>query len=51
MSGIEWAIFTGSTSNGPASMCSPGRISSRGTSLSLCSSSLERTIAIVSGPP
>ena len=25
MSGIEWAIFTGSTTNGPASISSPGR--------------------------
>ena len=51
MSGIEWAIFTGSTANGPASKLSLGQTSSSGTSLSLCSSSLERTIAIVSGPP
>ena len=51
MSGIEWAIFTVSTANGPASKVWLARTSSSGTSLSLCSSSLERTIAAVSGPP
>ncbi len=51
MSGIEWASLTGSTTNGPASISSPGCTSSSGTSLSLCSSSLERTMAMVSGPP
>ena len=41
-----------STSNGPSSSCSPGvDVARRSTSLSRCSSSLERAIAIVSGPP
>ena len=51
MSGMEWAIFTISTENGPASKVAPGSTSSTETPFSLCSSSLERTIAAVSGPP
>ena len=50
-SGIEWAIFTISTENGPASKLWPASTSSTATSLSRCSSSFERTIAAVSGPP
>ena len=50
-SGIEWAIFTISTENGPASKLWPASTSSTGTSFSRCSSSFERTIAAVSGPP
>jgi hypothetical protein len=51
MSGIECDIFTASTENGPASTVSPAACTSSGTSRSLCSSSFERTIAMVSGPP
>ena len=50
-SGIEWDIFTSSIRNGPTSTSWPGSIASSGMSLSLCSSSFERTISIVSGPP
>ena len=50
-SGIECAIFTISTPNGPASKLSPASTSCTSTSRSLCSSSFERTIAAVSGPP
>jgi hypothetical protein len=50
-SGIEWAIFTISTENGPHSNVSPASASYSGMSWSLCSSSFERTIATVSGPP
>jgi hypothetical protein len=50
-SGMEWAIFTISTANGPASNFPPARMSSTWTSRSLCSSSFERTIAAVRGPP
>ena len=50
-SGIEWAIFTISTENGPTSKVWPASTSSTDTSLSRCSSSFERTIAAVSGPP
>ena len=51
MSGIEWAIFTISIRNGPASKVWLASTSSTGASFSLCSSSFERTIAAVSGPP
>ena len=51
MSGIEWAILTISIENGPASKVWLASTSSTGTSFSLCSSSFERTIAAVSGPP
>ena len=50
-SGIECAIFTISTENGPASKVPPASTSSTGTSFRRCSSSFERTIAAVSGPP
>ena len=50
-SGIEWLIFTISTENGPASNDWPASLSSTGTSRMRCSSSFERTIAAVSGPP
>ena len=51
MSGIEWAIFTISTENGPASKVWVASTSSTATSFRRCSSSFERTIAAVSGPP
>jgi hypothetical protein len=51
MSGIEWAIFTISTENGPASKVWVASTSSTTASLRRCSSSFERTIAAVSGPP
>ena len=50
-SGIEWAIFTISTENGPASKVWVASTSVTDTSLRRCSSSFERTIAAVSGPP
>ena len=50
-SGMEWAIFTISTSNGPASKLCPASTSSTRASRRRCSSSLERTIAAVRGPP
>ena len=50
-SGIECAIFTISAENGPASKVCVARTSCSGASWSLCSSSLERAIATVSGPP
>ena len=50
-SGIECETWISSSSNGPASIVSPGSTSSNGTSLSLCSSIFERAIATVSGPP
>jgi hypothetical protein len=50
-SGIEWTILIISTPNGPHSKVSPASTSNSGMSFSLCSSSLERTIATVSGPP
>ena len=50
-SGIEWAIFTISIENGPASKVCVASTSSTSTSFSRCSSSFERTIAAVSGPP
>ena len=50
-SGIECAIFTISIENGPASKVWLASTSSTGASLSRCSSSFERTIAAVSGPP
>ena len=51
MSGIEWAILIISIENGPASKVWLASTSSTGASFSLCSSSFERTIAAVSGPP
>jgi hypothetical protein len=51
MSGIECAIFTISTENGPASKVWVASTSSTGASRNLCSSSFDRTIAAVSGPP
>ena len=50
-SGIEWAILTISTENGPASKVWLASTSSTSMSFSRCSSSFERTIAAVSGPP
>ena len=50
-SGIEWAILTISTENGPTSNVWLARTSSTETSRRRCSSSFERTIAAVSGPP
>ena len=49
-SGIECVRWMRSISNGPASTVSPIGSTSSGTSRSLCSSSLERAIAIVSWP-
>ena len=52
MSGIEWARWTSSSPNGPRCTFSPAGSSCSGAeSASLCSSSLERTIPIVSRPP
>ena len=52
MSGIEWARWTSSSSNGPAFTFSPAGSSCSGAlSPSLCSSSFERTMPIVSMPP
>ncbi len=52
MSGIEWARWISSIPNGPRCTFSPASSSCSGAdSPSLCSSSLERTIAIVSRPP
>ena len=52
MSGIEWARWTSSIPNGPRWTFSPGGSSCSGAeSPSLCSSSLERTMPIVSRPP
>ena len=51
MSGIECERWTISISNGPSLTTSPAGRSFSVASESLCSSSLERTIAIVSIPP
>src|SRR3954454_11374105 len=51
MSGIECVRWMSSMSNGPSSSFSPGVTSVRSVSLRRCSSSLDRAIAIVSGPP
>ena len=50
-SGIECDMWTSSIANGPALDLSPAGSSSSGTSRSLCSSSFERTMPIVSSPP
>ena len=50
-SGIEWDILTNSIRNGPISTSCPGATGSRGMFFSLCSSSFERTISTVNGPP
>ena len=52
MSGIECASLTGSiVERAEPQRARPGATSCSGTSFSLCSSSFERTIAIVSAPP
>jgi hypothetical protein len=51
LSGIEWAILIISIENGPASKRWVASTSSTGASRRRCSSSFERTIAAVSGPP
>ena len=50
-SGIECVMCTSSIVNGPSSTTSPSSTSLSSTSRSLCSSSLERAMAIVSAPP
>ena len=50
-SGIEWVMWTSSIENGPSSSVSAMSTSFSSMSRSLCSSSFERAIAIVSAPP
>ena len=50
-SGIECVMWTISIENGPSSSVSATSTSFSSTSRSLCSSSFERAIAIVSAPP
>ena len=51
MSGIECERWISSSPKGPALTFSPAGSSFSGASESLCSSSFERTMAIVSRPP
>ncbi|MFM8791830.1 MAG: MBL fold metallo-hydrolase [Solirubrobacterales bacterium] len=48
---IEWVMWIISISNGPITTVSPAARSLKGTSRNLCSSSFERTIPTVRGPP